>query len=195
MSITVSSRQPDSSTTELSVSRAAAILGISAPVFRKGLKGGTIPGRDMGTIADLASREILTEVEVDGHPVPVLRPGLARAATNETRRFSGWKIDESVKATTIALDRWWTPPGRDQILGAGGYLVAVGSIVCAVIGDIDEANLQTQRDRINYNGTLAGVLRSRGAVKIVGNGDWADVARKVIGSRVLGGEGGNFTRV
>ena len=195
MDIRFESRTPDASTTELSVTRAAAILEISPPVLRKGLNGGTIPDRSMGTIADLAGRQILTEVEVDGNPVPVLRPGLARDSTDNDRHFSGWKIDQPVLDTTVALDRWWTAPGRDLIVTAGGFLVSMGSIVCAVIGDIVEENLIEEEDRINYNGVLAGVLRSSGNVEITGTGPWSDLAQRVIGTRILGGSGGNFTRI
>lgn len=59
---------------------------------------------------------------------------------------------------------------------------AHGSIACGV-------------DRVNYNAMLTGVLRSGGEVDYVGSGPWRELAERVIGSRVLGGGGGNFTRV
>ncbi|GAA4705834.1 hypothetical protein GCM10025781_26450 [Kocuria gwangalliensis] len=195
MNLVIESHAPDASSTELSVTRAAAILDVSAPVLRKGLNGGTIPDLSMGTIADLAGRHILTKVEMDGNAVPVLRAGLARQHPDEERRFSGWMIDQPIADTTVALDRWWTAPGRDLIIAAGGFVVAMGSVVCAVLGDIDESRLVERGDRINYNATLAGVLRSDSQVEITGANPWAGLARRVIGSRVLGGGGGNFTRV
>lgn len=195
MNFHIASITPSASATELSVARAAAILEVSPPVLRKGLKGGTIPNLTMGTIADLAGRQILTSVEVDTAPVPVLRPGLALTNTDEGRRFSGWKIDQPTQDITVALDRWWTSPGRDLILAAGGYLVSVGSIVCAVLGDITEDGITEQRGRINYSATLAGILHADGTTEFNGTGPWTDLARKVIGCRVLGGGGGNFTRI
>ena len=196
MNIVIESRTPHASETELSVTRASAVLEVSPPVFRKGLNGGTIPGRGMGTIAELASRPILTKLETEtGSPVPVLRPGLARNYPGENRPFAGWKIDQSAEDTTLALDRWWKPSGRDLILGAGGFIVAVGSVVCAVLGDIDEKNLREQYERICYSASLAGVLRGDGSIEIFGEGTWATLAKDVIGMRVLGGGGGNFMRV
>jgi hypothetical protein len=194
MNIAITSRTPDASSTELSATRAAAILEISTPVLRKGLNGGTIPDRSMATVADMAGRQILTKVEMDGHPVPVLRAGLARECPGEDRPFSGWRIDQSIEHTTTALDRWWTAPGRDLIVAAGGFIVAVGSVVCAVLGDVDESAIVEQGDRFNYNATLTGVLRG-GEIEYAGSGPWRELAEGVIGSRVLGGGGGNFTRV
>lgn len=193
--IIVESNDPDLSSINLSASRAAKILGISLPVLTKGLKGGTITDLSMGTIANLAGRPILTKVEVEGVPIPVLRPGLAQLNPGDGRLFSGWAIDQPVKDTTEALDRWWTAPGRDQILAAGGYLVAVGSIVCAVISDITPEGLIEEAGRINYRGRLAGILHSDGSTEFFGTGVWTDLARKVITYRVLGGGGGNFTRI
>ncbi|KRE60542.1 hypothetical protein ASG92_21575 [Arthrobacter sp. Soil736] len=40
-------------------------------------------------------------------------------SAQEGRLFSGWMIDRSPVHTTVALDRWWMPPGRDLISGAG----------------------------------------------------------------------------
>ncbi|MGX1751368.1 hypothetical protein [Glutamicibacter protophormiae] len=193
--IIVESNAPDLSSVTLSASRASKILAISLPVLSKGLKGGTISDLSMGTIANLAGRQILTKVEVEGASIPVLRPGLAQQNPGDGRLFSGWAIDQPVKETTEALDRWWTAPGRDQILAAGGYLVAVGSIVCAVIGDITAEGVVEEEGRINYQGRLAGILHSDGSTEFFGTGVWTDLARRVITCRVLGGGGGNFTRI
>lgn len=181
----------------LSVAKAAAVLDVSLSVVRKGLAGGTIADLDMVTISQLATREVLTRVEVDGQPVPVLRPDLASPEDGSERRFAGWRIDASLEETTLAMDRWWTPPGKSLILGAGGYLVAVGSVVCACFMLRSTTLEHNDEGRIRYDVQLAGVLRGSGekAVDPQVGPVWSDLAHSTLGRRVLGGEGGNFTRI
>lgn len=193
MSITIESHVPDPSSTVLSIARAASILDISTGVLRKGLAGGTIPDLSMRTISDLAAREVLTRVELDGNPVPVLRPGNARR-TDDERPFSGWAIDETPEHTQTGLDRWWTPSGRELIFTGGGYLLAVGSIVCGGIR-LRSHDVEEREGRLRYDAEIAGLLRSGGQVEIYAEGSWGDLLPRVIGKRVLGGEGGNFTSI
>lgn len=197
--LNIDSYTPEGSASQLSVLRTAEILQVSPQVARKGLAGKTIPNREMSTISSLAAREIIRGIDIDGVPVPILRPGIAlstEGTESKARPFTGWLIDQSPEHTTLALDRWWRAPGYDLIVGAGGYIVAVGSVICAVLGDIDEKSIKVNaHDRYNYNATLAGVLRSNGEIETFGSGVWADLASKVIGKRVLGGGGGHFTRI
>lgn len=195
MSITIESHVPDPSSTALSIARAASILDISTGVLRKGLAGGTIPDLSMRTISDLAAREVLTRVELEGNAVPVLRPGNARRIDDDDERpFSGWAIDESPEDTLTGLDRWWTPSGRELIFSGGGYLLAVGSVVCGAIR-LRSHEVEVREGRLRYDAEIAGLLRIGGQVEIYADDPWGDLLRQVIGKRVLGGEGGNFTSI
>lgn len=197
MHIDITTHSPDPSLVALSRNRAAAVLEISTGVLGKGLDGGTIPDLTMGTIADLAARPIISSLVVGDAPVPVLRPGVAAPDPDDaTRPFFGWRIDAPVGETLAGLDRWWTPPGRDRVLDAGGFVVAVGSIVCAVVS-LRSDELETNAvGKIRYDARMAGLLRSDGTMFVDEDaGDWAELARRTLGLRVLGGRGGNFTEV
>ena len=187
---------PETPEMELSKARAAQLLGINPKLLSKGLAGGTIPDLRLVTIASLATRPVISRLEFDGHPVPVLRSGSAIPEDSDERQFFGWQIDASISDTTVALDRWWVPQGRDGVLAAGGYLVAVGSVVCAVLQLESQELVENEEGRIRYDATMAGLLRSDGEVVLdERGGDWVDLARQCIGLRVVGGEGGNFTRI
>lgn len=196
MSFSMDVDVPEVPGVELSKARAAEILGISPKVLRKGLGGGTIPDLRMVTIAGLATRPVISSLENDGHPVPVLRSALASPDDLDERPFFGWQIDASLSDTTAALDRWWVPQGRDGVLAAGGFLVAVGSVVCAALQLESDDLVENGEGKIRYDASMAGLLRSDGDVVLDDRGgDWVDLARRSIGLRVLGGDGGNFTRI
>lgn len=183
----------------LSLSKAAATLGVSPEVAQKGYKGGTLPSLDLMAIAEVAGRPVLDRLEIGGHPIPVLRPGLKVLEAGGTRPWYGWAIDQPIAETTRALDRWWPTAGWRTVANCGGFVVAVGSVVCAVFGDVTEEGITTgtgeYEGRISYNATLAGLLRSGGEVEITGNASetWARLATEILGLRVLGGGGGSFT--
>lgn len=198
MAVSIQEHVPAPASTSLSLTRAADILGVSKPVVQKGLKGGTIRDLSMATIGELAARPVLDAVEVDGVPVPVLRPGLAVRYSGESRPFSGWDVDGADRDLRRALDRWWTGPGRDLIVAAGGYLVAVGSVVCAGLRlRSGEQTLERQDGRIRYFADLAGRLTRNGEKKVLvdPHEDWHELMQSTLSKRVLGGGGGNFTRI
>ena len=198
MAISIQQHLPEPALTAISLARAADILGMSKPVVQKGLKGGVIRDLSLTTIGELTSRPILDAVAINGVDVPVLRPGLAVRYSGEKRPFSGWDIDGSDRDLRRALDRWWTGPGRDLIVAAGGYLVAVGSVVCAGLRLRDgDAVIERQDGRLRYFADLAGRLTRDGKQQLlVDQGDdWHELMQDTLGKRVLGGGGGNFTRI
>ncbi|MDR2256188.1 MAG: hypothetical protein LBE25_09345 [Arthrobacter sp.] len=189
------SREPIGAAAVLSLAKFSNIAGVDQRVIRAGQASGVIPRLDLFTVVDLISRPVLRNLTMGGHPVPVLRAVAATPdTTSDPRPYRGFKMGASMADTLAAVDRWWTPPGRDSIMRAGGFLVASGTVIVAVVyvsGYIEDAG------QLHYEAKLAGVLREGDNVEHDGDApaDWRDLADAVIGKRVLGGQGGNFTRL
>lgn len=183
----------------LSQAKAAALLSTSRQVLGRGLSGQVLEPLTVRSVGRLLDTPVLDSAQVGGNNVPVLRPQLARPdTTSDPRRFYGWDGTAPDADLLAGLDRWWTPSGKDTILAAGGFLVAVGTLIAVVVEvDSDENTIQWDGGKVHYHACLAGRLDPYRKPRVLGtaSADYQDLAHQVLGKRVLGGEGGNFVRI
>lgn len=197
---------------------AAGWLGVSRDVVRYGLKSGAIPDLTLATLLDLVSRPILDSLEVDGHPVPLLRAAPAAKAADPSRAYFGVDAtDTDAKSKLDGVAGFWGPQGRNLVCNAGAFIVGSGTIVQMWV-DVDgfedtsgwsdakfaahglDPDHPQDRNRVRFNATLVASIdhgsvtedNPRGVVVHAPSSPNLSEAKAVLASRVITGGGGNF---
>lgn len=141
------------------------------------------------------------------------------------RPFHGFSMGNNPDDVLTGIDRWWPAPGRDLILAAGGYLVTSGSIVVAVVmvhdRTVEDLDYDPETRRYRYHASLVGDLHPNPVTDLGLGGrfdpvdspristmlrpepedlgerlsSWSELARMVLGKRVLGGAGGTISTI
>lgn len=183
---------------ELKMREAARFLQCSGTPITKAMAAGLIPDLKLSTVAQVATIHVLTSAATpDGQPIPVLRVGpAAKDLEDGTRGYYGYHVDFDEREMLAGCDRWWTPQGSGLILAAGAMIVACGTFcvgLAAVAKEVREADEES--GRLWYDGTLVGHLYGPGReVRITDEeSPLAELAQKILGLRVLGGQGGAVT--
>lgn len=177
---------------------AARVLSLSPRTIANGVHAGVVPRPEsFGVLTQLARIPVLNSLQIDGNPVPVLRCGpLELDNSSDPRKWIGYGPGMTNDDLEAALIRWWTDPGRDLILHAGAFLAVRGGWIVAMVAVTGIRGYDAD-GRIEYEAELVGrcdnVLEEPEIVLTAH--PLADIARKVLGNRVLGGQGGNFTRL
>lgn len=185
---------------ELKMREVARLMQVSPTPIIKAIEAGLVCDLHLTTIATAAALPVLTAATAtNGEAIPVLRVGPAtKADPNEQppRDYYGFHVDLSNEAMTAGFDRHWTPSGMGQVLAAGALIVACGSFVVGLADIGPELNgVQETTGRVWYDANLVGRIKgSDRRVEIVDRDSaHAELARKIVGLRVLGGQGGNIT--
>jgi hypothetical protein len=183
---------------ELKMREAARFLQCSGTPIAKAMAAGLIPDLKLSTVARVATIPVLTSAKMpNGQPIPVLRVGPAtRDVEDGIRDYYGYRVDFDAHEMLAGCDRWWTPQGSGLILAARAMIVACGTFcvgLAAVGGNFK--TVDEESGRVWYDATLVGYLSGPGReVRVVDvESPLAELARKVLGLRVLGGQGGVVT--
>lgn len=180
-----------------SISKACEILGISRKVLATGLKSGVIRSLSHLDINELASRPVISGVDIKGEELPILRTREAQECDDDDRPFYGFSLGKSVEDTLTGVDRWWPQAGSKVVEASGGLIVASGSVIVALL-EVSSVIRDSARG-VRYESKIAGLMREHGEDFVIDSGfgaspEWEKLASQIIGKRVLGGEGGSITR-
>lgn len=183
---------------ELKMREAARFLQCSGTPIAKAMAAGLIPDLKLSTVAQVATIPVLTAAATaEGQPIPVLRVGpAARDPEDGVRDYYGYCVDFNGHEMLAGCDRWWTPQGSGLILAAGAMIVACGTFCVGLAAVAKNAKaVDEESGRVWYDATLVGHLSGPGReVRITDEGSpLAELARKILGLRVLGGQGGVVT--
>ena len=193
---------------------AARVIGHSTDTIDKAVKSQVIPWpTTYGILRELTALPVVTSARIDGNPIPVLRLGehtrahdpasrcSAATADTEDRRWIGYKATMTDDEVLAAADRWWPDAGKDLVEAARAYLIArAGWLVgLAVITGEKVIHCRDQYGSIHYDATLVArctdALTDAEVVPEYEGSQLAELARRVLGRRILGGQGGTFTRL
>jgi hypothetical protein len=185
--------------TDIPANLAARILGTAPATTRKAVRAGIIPSPNtFEVVSKLADTPVVESVLLDGKPVPVLRLGELQQSSDPDRDNIGYHSRMSNDAFTASCDRWW--PKIEMVSAAGGLLVAHGGWLVGAFSIGTDPREIDDTGKVWYDAALIARCRDAYAGHIeVEEGTeghpMAEIARRVLGGRVFGGQGGSFTRL
>lgn len=203
--ITVETDPEYGNDTPISSSFASRTLGHSTKTIAKAVGSGVIPNpTTYGVLRSLTDLPVVTSARIDGVAIPVLRLGELADVTEpgDPRRFIGYGAAMKNRDFLAAADRWWPDAGKDYVEAAGAVLVARAGWLVGLVDINSETPIRCRNEygQIHYNARLVARKASvlTGTLEILPeyeNTALAEIARRIIGCRILGGQGGTFTRL